>query len=195
MANGSPIPLMALAKRAEASRVSSSTVLSAPAHRLVGGFRQVEQDHHRQVAPVDDIAHGDARIGLHADPAHDDGIDSGIDVELVAVLQPPLPGDPLRPQTVDDLPDPVADALMGGQDSIDRLRIAASLSALIDGGPARTAQLDLVSPIRRSGTDRRQAPCLPCRYRKRLRLRMERARKTVPRLPGHRLRRFPHPPR
>ncbi len=104
-------------------------------HRFVGGFGKVQQHHHRQVAVLDDIAHGDARIGLlaHADRNH--GVDGGVDVDLVAVFHVAHALHAFRCQQVDDLLDAVRDRLVFRENILDIVGIANRLAALKNRHP------------------------------------------------------------
>ena len=129
-----------------ALQVQHAVVL--PAHLLVGGLRQVQQHHHRNVAHLAHRAHHDARVGLlpHADVDH--GADGGVDVHLVAVFQLADARHALRLQGIEQELEAADGALVLRGDIVDQLQIAGLGALLQHRGPGRTFELDLVIPLR-----------------------------------------------
>ena len=117
------------------------------AHLVVRRLRHVEQDHHRQVAQVALVAHHDPRVGLltHADVDH--RAHGGIDVQLVAVLDPADALHALRDHRLDQELQARDHRLVVVDDLLDELELAELGPALQHRHPARALELNLVVPL------------------------------------------------
>ena len=115
---------------------------------VVGRFRQIDQQQHRDVAHLAHVADVDARIGHLAALQVDHRAHRGVEIDLVTVFLLAQPLHALRLQCLDEEFQPRHQRLVTRDDRLDVGRIARLDALLQQRAPARPFELDLVVPLR-----------------------------------------------
>ena len=127
---------------------SSRMVWSAARDFFVERFGQIQQQHHRDVAPAGLVAHVDARVGACAALEVDQGAQGDVQIEFAAFF---LIADAhlfLRLEQVEHALQALGQRVVLGQQFVDVAGIALGVQGFVNAHPVRAEGLAEVVPFR-----------------------------------------------